>query len=953
MIHRILLALSCLLLIGSGSTASQVNAAADSLFKSAAGDSLKCITALKIVKESVARKDYETAVTYATKGLEYARQKNYYQGILFMYEGWSEIYFYKTEFDSAVHFVKKAFYLSHKLQVPEKVQRKKAVYASRAAKIYERISYDSSVTWYSMAHDLFLTYRNTETDSGHHANSMAMLAYGYSRLGQTQIAYKVAREAVTLADLTRDDKKISLAYSVLATVLNDLYLHQDAIDAFNRSYAAARQSNDSTKYGQILNGIALVYLKQNDFQKALQYYYKAKDALSMNKASPQYLTVCYNIITLLCEIDSCDQAEIYIKEVQDNMPRYKSDDNYFGSLVALCMFYSKKNDTAKADEYMDRLNALLPLFQSPQTLSSYYLVKSKYLEQKGEYKEGLESFHMHQAYRDSVSAKELAEMAAEKNAIYESARKQEEITRLRSEKDIQRLALIEQQQQITASVSETEKKAAEFELLTQDRQLSELKSKQMQAEIQNAKLRNEKVNAENDLLKKDSMLQQSKLSAQKAIRNAAFIFSALVIIIAFLFYNRWHINQKYMARLEEKNRLIEAEKQKAITSEQYKTFFLANMSHEIRTPLHAITGMINVLHSKGPRNDQKAYLNVMRKSSDNLIGVINNILDISKIEAGKIVFERIIFSPAECVQNIVNMFYVSAGEKKLELNYERGNVPEWVCGDQVRLSQIMINLIGNSIKFTEQGSINVGIRQSERVTGSDGKDRVTVEFQVSDTGIGIQTENLAYVFENFNQEDPGITRKFGGTGLGLSISKQLIDLQGGSISVISQPGKGSTFTFYIPYEVTAAQENPQEPGNEAISMDGYSGLKVMIAEDNSYNRMVAIETLKMLFTDIEIEIAENGARAIELLHENNYDVIFMDLQMPGIDGYTATRIIRTEFDPVKSKTPVIGVSANVTAADRERCMEVGMNYFLTKPFHPSELRSAVQKIVKPIPVHES
>jgi CheY-like chemotaxis protein len=356
------------------------------------------------------------------------------------------------------------------------------------------------------------------------------------------------------------------------------------------------------------------------------------------------------------------------------------------------------------------------------------------------------------------------------------------------------------------------------------------------------------------------------------------------------------------------------------------------MSHEIRTPLNAVVGMTNLLIDKKPREDQVRYLSAMRQASYNLLHIINDILDISKIEAGKIEIESIDFNLEECVDVVYQTLHLKAEEQKITLRYSIGDdIPKWIKGDPTRLTQILTNLIGNAIKFTpEGGSVDV------IVTKESGDDPTWIKFAVQDTGIGIAPEQLHKVFESFSQESSDTTRKFGGTGLGLTISKQLVELQGGSLQVASTKGKGTTFWFLIPY--STGVEIRKTTKADYASFD--KKLTVLLAEDQPMNQMVAVDTLEDMFPGITIDIANNGQEAVDRAHEKVYDLIFMDVHMPLKDGYTATQEIRNG-NGMNSKSPILALTANAVKEEIDKCLESGMNRHLAKPFDPAVLRQTV------------
>lgn len=379
---------------------------------------------------------------------------------------------------------------------------------------------------------------------------------------------------------------------------------------------------------------------------------------------------------------------------------------------------------------------------------------------------------------------------------------------------------------------------------------------------------------------------------------------------------------------------------KAEQSEKFKQQFLANMSHEIRTPMNAVIGLTSLLLKNNPREDQLRYMNAIKQSADNLLVIINDILDLSKIEAGKMSFEKINFKPAEVIHLLYNILHLKADEKKIALLTEVApDVPAHLQGDPTRLTQILINLVGNAIKFTEQGSVTIHV--SSQLNESDTKICMLV-FQIIDTGIGIAADKLLTIFESFSQASDDTNRKYGGTGLGLTISKQLIELQKGSIAVSSRMGHGTEFCFKIPYERVIEKDEKEisaATGNLEINLQG---LKFLLAEDNEFNQMVAIDTLQDLIPGIEIDVAVNGKIALEKVQQTHYDLVLMDIQMPEMGGYEATELIR-QLPPPLNAIKIMAMTANATSEEINKCFQSGVNEYLSKPFKPEEL---LKKVIK-------
>ncbi len=433
---------------------------------------------------------------------------------------------------------------------------------------------------------------------------------------------------------------------------------------------------------------------------------------------------------------------------------------------------------------------------------------------------------------------------------------------------------------------------------------------------------------------------QTQLSRQKSTRNWILFLGISALLLALGLYARLRYTRKIQKLLEKKNEIIEAEKEKAENSERAKHLFLANMSHEIRTPMNAIKGMTDILLRRHPKEDQKEYLNGIKQSSDSLLVIINDILDISKIEAGKVELEMEPFSVHELIDNVHTIMQFKAEEKGLELKKDLPKEPILVIGDANRLRQILINLIGNAIKFTEKGLITTA------VTAEPAGDKILIHFIVSDTGIGIDPDRAEKIFQSFVQAYSDTSRKFGGTGLGLSISKKLVELHGGNIWVESEKGKGSRFHFTIPYDSadTSAEAFRADDAHVPVA-DALKGLRVLLVEDNTFNAVVAQEELEDAIEGVQVEVTENGLIAVEKLKSTSFDIILMDVQMPVMNGFEATKAIRN-LDNEKATTPIIAMTANVLKEEVDLCYQAGMNDFIGKPFDTAELLSKMNKLIK-------
>ncbi len=373
-----------------------------------------------------------------------------------------------------------------------------------------------------------------------------------------------------------------------------------------------------------------------------------------------------------------------------------------------------------------------------------------------------------------------------------------------------------------------------------------------------------------------------------------------------------------------------------------KDAFMANMSHEIRTPLNGITGMLRKLAKSGIDDSQKFYINNAEVASRHLISIVNNILDISKIEAGEFELDEIDFNLKDTVNETTRIISTQANDKGLAVAVNiDGNLCETYIGDSRRIRQIILNLMGNAIKFTEKGEIIINCK-----LGSKNGEHHLVILEIIDTGIGINEEYLTRIFQKFSQEDRSTARKYGGTGLGMAITYELVHLMKGVISVQSKKSEGTKITIELPLIPTENLENPIS--SDRLNFDQLRGIRVLLVEDNEFNRMVAGHTLSVY--DISITEASNGQEAVEKVKEGKFDLILMDIQMPILDGFEATKVIREELN---CSTPIIAFTANAFNRETKKCLAAGMNDFIVKPYDEAVFFSTLVKNLKVVELKPS
>jgi signal transduction histidine kinase/CheY-like chemotaxis protein len=423
------------------------------------------------------------------------------------------------------------------------------------------------------------------------------------------------------------------------------------------------------------------------------------------------------------------------------------------------------------------------------------------------------------------------------------------------------------------------------------------------------------------------------------LRGVAALFGIAILGIALLGHGRQTLekqNQQITEACQLANRLADEAK----AASRAKSEFLANMSHEIRTPINGVIGMTDQLAEMKLTNEQRDIVETLRYSSDSLLELINNLLDLSKIEAGQMRLEMLPMDLRTCIKAVVAAHRHSAAKNGTQLTSDVPDELPYVMGDHTRIVQILNNLVGNAVKFTHHGTITVTCMALTRDNGE-----LRFRLEVADTGIGIPYESQARIFDSFEQADKSTTRRFGGTGLGLAITKRLANQMGGAVGLTSEPGVGSL--FFVQFVLEETDQSPAEhidvPGKIGHPEVDLTGTRVLVVEDNAVNQKVIVRLLNLLHC--EVIVADTGKEALEALALSDFDVVLMDCQMPVMDGFEATRLIRAGAGR-KPRVPIVALTASALTQDREKCLQAGMDDFLSKPIRSADLRPVLERWVK-------
>ncbi len=763
----------------------------------------------------------------------------------------------------------------------------------------------------------------------------------FQNSGKYDSSLKYANLALTAALEVGDKNRIALVYINRGTLFTIISKYEEALEDLKAAVLLSEEIKSDDRLARASTSICQLYMYQENWEAALPWALKALE-LQTKLGNTQQVAVCkINLAGLYLKKKDFQAAEDHLLNAYSIAEQLNDILSMINAAMSLGDLYQQTDNLAGAIYYLKKAVAGAEQINSDHHLgSAYFDLGNAYFESR-QYQPALQSY---QSGWNAVAGKEELQLEQQYN-----------------------LNGLAQTYYATGDYKKGYEMLQQSMILkdTLNQRLNNKKLLELQTQFETSQKDKEII-----LLNKSKQLQQEEALQQRLLKNVFIAGAVLLLLIVGLLWNRYQLKQRTATELAAKNVLIEEARQRAEKSEQFKSQFLANMSHEIRTPMNAVIGTTNLLLDEPQEEKNKKYLSVIRHASENLLVIINDILDLSKLEAGMMTLETIPYSLHDLVYAVRDMLQFKADEKGLKLLVQIDPaIPAVLIGDPTRLTQILMNLAGNAVKFTETGSVMLSVMPVETtvktvapgwetVTASDNSlteskqgDAVYLKFAVSDTGIGIEPSAQKKIFESFSQASSDDARRFGGTGLGLTISQNLVQLMGGKLEVESELHSGSVFSF----EIRQGIGTTDQLSNFQLERDGYTaddlfGLRILLAEDNEHNQMVTIDTIKKLIEEVKIDLVTTGMAVLEKLKQHTgttvaYDVILMDVQMPEMDGYEATRIIRSSFPEPLSNIPIIALTASVVRSDLKKCIDAGMNSYLAKPFRKEELIREIGKVL--------
>jgi len=750
-----------------------------------------------------------------------------------------------------------------------------------------------------------------EGEKGRLANCYNSLATIFKRQKNYTESERYYKEALSVAQESKDDERITSAYLNYGGLLVDMKRYDEAWAMFQTTRAIFEKTERTTGWGTLYNNLGVCANNMNRTEEAIEYYHKALMAYEADNNQTN-AAAAHNSLAIAYRKNK--QYELALRHFELSLKKGKE----VGSKITISRAYGNM-----ADAY----TTLAQISLNPRIKDSLYLAAIDYHK-------------LAKTFADSIYDLERSRQVAEMQVKFDTERKEREIGHLNTEAKVRELTLLQQMAELRARKLAAAAEHERMQALELDNLNAALDLEAKSARLSENEALFQRQQKEIELLNQTTALNEAEASRQRVVRTGLLAgllaFAAISFLLFRLFLQKNRSNREIRRQNTEIERQrAEIERQNAHLAEasHFKSIFLSNMSHEIRTPLNTVIGMSGLLSKTALDAKQRTYIESIEFASENLLTLVSDILDFSKVEAGKIDFCPAPFRLRDLLHKQIKMFQSNAEQKKIGLDVSCApEVPEVVVADAARLNQVLLNLLGNALKFTESGSIRLQCAVAEQRAD----DALLLRFEVHDTGVGIEAEELPRLFNAFVQAGEHTHLRYGGTGLGLAISKQLVELQDRQISVQSTPGEGSVFAFSLPVQRGEMPVSvPATAVNDAAAK--LPARKILLAEDNHFNQMLAQELLLMIMDKPEVDVAENGAIALEKAQQTAYDLVLMDVKMPVMDGLSATQAIRK----AGIRTPIIALTANATTGEEDRCREAGMEDYLSKPINPALLREKI------------
>lgn len=792
-----------------------------------------------------------------------------------------------------------------------------------------------------------LVLKNASSDEAK-LDAMVMISWHYVAIGD-KLSKDFAQQTYDFAVKLRNEDQI--ARSKLA-IIYTVFENQDyevTIDELNSCILILVKHERSQESARAYNLLGIAQERQGQYNDAIKSYFSALfifDKLNDKDG----IADCYNNIGLIYkEQKRYYQAEVYFNKSLDIAHTFDVDkDVEVNALNNLAILYQESGKPEKSLPYFLKVyefdkksNSLENLGLSYNNLGVIYIVLKDYKQALYYLRKSVEIKLNSENFDDlSNSYNNLGTVFFQLNSLDSS-----EFYFKRGEYLAKRGAYLPYLQESYEGLSNLFHKKKDFEnALKYERLNNELKDSlyRKNGPENLDKLKGDYIVLKQERDETERLVQIERARVRKIIFWSGIGFFSIVLVLMWIYVVKVKRNNSKLStnqkKIEIQNKILQVKnieilqaKEAAEEAAKVKSQFISTISHEIRTPLNAIIGATNLLNQNSPNVEQLENLNILKISSDNLLSLVNNILDFSKMEAGKMQFENIEFNLKNIVLDIRDLFSIKAAEKGVELlvSYDE-KIPPVLKGDPLRINQLLINLVSNALKFTEKGYVKI-----ELVLQLSTVNHALIHVKVKDTGIGISSQKQSQIFESFTQADGTITRKFGGSGLGLSICKRILENLNSKLQLSSEPGIGSTFYFSINFEVSRNAAIGKSSRTASFE-NSIKGKRILIAEDNMMNILVIRQFLHKW--GVVTDVVMNGKEAYAKVSTETFDAVLMDIHMPEMDGIEATRLIRKLADERKRRIPIIAITAENEMQFRQKVYEVGMNDYIFKPFNPDDLR---------------